>query len=94
MSKKDVLSAEAYHFAEVAARELEDLITDGFFEDEITVEPCGGEDGTSYIVVTTSSESAAKLTKRFSDSLTITEGKQTREVALIIRPFGAREAMI
>ncbi len=90
----NVLSAEAYHFAEIAARELEDMITDDFFEGDITVEPCGSDDGTSYIVIMTSSQTAHDLTKRFSDSVRITEGSNTRDVELIIRPFKPREAMI
>lgn len=89
----DVLRAEAQHFAEVAARELEDMITDGFIMDDITVEPFGSDEGASYIVITTSSELAESLTKRFSNSLRITKGNQTRDVALIVKELQPKAGM-
>lgn len=86
-------NAEGYHFAELAARHFEDVITDGFFADEIIVDPDCDDDGNPYLMVQTTPERAKDLSARFQDALWMTEGGKTHEVALIIKSFKPREAM-
>ena len=86
-------SAEGYHFAELAARHFEDVITDGFLADEIIIDPDCDDDGNPYLMIRTTPERAKDLSARFHDALLMTEGGKTRAVGLIIKPFKPREAM-
>ena len=90
----NALRSETYHFAELAARELEDLITVDFMDEEIFVDIDATDEGQGFILIRTTPSKAGELSARFADSVSITDGDKTHEVSLFIRPLTPKARMI
>ena len=88
------LRSEAHHFATLAARELEDLITDGFMEEDIFIDADATDEGQGFLLFQTTPSKALELSARFSDVVNITEGRKTHRISLLFRPLTPVARMI